>query len=57
MTGFASMYNTSSCTGAKAAACCVANFCGYTYGRLITVSTAVAVLIFVVRIINVLILT
>ncbi len=56
MFGFAHSHNTVSCTGAKAAGYCAANFCGYTDGRLIAVSTAVAVLIFVLRIINVLII-
>ena len=55
MLGFASSHNTVSCTGASAAGYCAANFCGHTYGRLIAVSTAVAVLIFLMRIINILI--
>lgn len=55
MASYACMNNTASCTGAKATGYCAANFYGYTYGRLIAVSTAVAVLIFVVRIINILI--
>ena len=55
MFSFANMQNTYSCTDGKASALCAANFSGYTYGRLITVSTAAAVLIFIVPIINALI--
>ena len=51
MNGYASMYNTGSCTGAKATGSCSAHFCGYTYADFITVSTAAAVLIFIVRLI------
>ena len=54
MTGFAYMYNSKSWAGAKAS-CCAADFCGYTFNNAITVGTAVAVLIFIVRIFNVLI--
>ena len=51
MNGCASMYNTVSCTGAKAAGTYSAHFCGYTYADFITVSTAAAVLIFIARLI------
>ena len=50
MTSFADMRKTVYGTDANAAGYCAANFCGYTYGRLNTVSTAAAVLIFVVHI-------
>ena len=56
MYGFAHSHNTVSCTGAKAAGYCAANFSGYTYGRLITVSTAAVVLIFIVLITNMMVL-
>ena len=48
MNGYVSMYNTGSYTGAKAADSCSAYFSGNKY---ITVSTAVAVLIFIARLI------
>lgn len=50
MTSFADMRKTVSGTDANAAGYCAANFCGYTYGRLNTVSTAAAVLIFIAHI-------
>ncbi len=50
MTCFANNANTVSGADTCAPSCCAANSCGYTYGRLITVSTAAAVLIFVVHI-------
>ena len=57
MTGFAEMYNSKSCAGAKASFCSAANFCGYTFNSAITVGTAAAVLIFIVRIFIALIIT
>lgn len=47
-----SMRNINSMAGANAAACTVAHFCGYTYARIINVSTAVAVLIFILRLLS-----
>ncbi len=51
MNGYSAMYNTVSCTGAKAAGTCSAHFCGYTWVDFISMSTVFAVLIFIVRLI------